>query len=138
MSRAESPEARAERILAELRAATSEAAGVLKDLTAVIKSARAMVDEYLHDECERALNENTANMLAEVRRVTGEHEQTVIKRVIDFAALIENNFSREALITEAANRIEAQVTPFIEQASAANLRGPGEVVINLCERPHAD
>lgn len=46
MSAAESREDRAERLTAELRAATSEAAGVLKDLTRMMREARAQVDEY--------------------------------------------------------------------------------------------
>lgn len=46
MSRPESAEERAVRIAAELRAATSEAAGVLKDLHAVIRSAREQIDAH--------------------------------------------------------------------------------------------
>lgn len=138
MSRPESPEARAARILAELRDATREAAGVLKDLQKVYASARGQVEEYLHAEVESALQEYEKDLISTVRAITGRHEEKVKQRVIDFAALIENNFSREALIQEAANRIEAQITPFIEQASAANYHGPGGVVINLCTRPHAD
>jgi len=52
----ESAEARAERIAAELRAATAEAAGTLKDLVAVIASARKSVDEYAAREIERVMN----------------------------------------------------------------------------------
>ena len=47
MSRAEDPLARAERITAELRKATTEAAGMLKSLEAAAKSARSQVDGYL-------------------------------------------------------------------------------------------
>lgn len=43
MSGKESPEARAERLTAELRAATSEAAGMLKDAKAMIKQVREML-----------------------------------------------------------------------------------------------
>lgn len=138
MSRAESPEARAARILAELREATSEAAGMLKDLTKVIASAHNEVEEYLHNEVEHALADYHRTLVAKTQQLTSEHEAKVIQRVIEFAALIENNFSREALIQEAANRIEALVSPFIAQCSAQMGPGPSEVVINLCQRPHAD
>ena len=43
MSGKESPEARAGRLIAELRAATSEAAGMLKDLRAALTQARTIV-----------------------------------------------------------------------------------------------
>jgi hypothetical protein len=52
----ESAEARAERITLELRAATSEAAGAVKDLALVLASARKMVDEYAAREIERVMN----------------------------------------------------------------------------------
>lgn len=138
VSRNETPEARAERLIAELRAATSEAAGVLKDLQHTIKSARSQIDEYLHDECARALNENNDNLLDEVHRITNEHEAKVIARVVQFAALIENNFSREALIVEAANRIEAMVSTRFREHEARTIVPRGGVVIDLCDRPHAD
>lgn len=138
MSRAESPEARAERILTELRDATREAAGMLKDLKAAAESARRQVDEYLGDECQRALDENQANLIGEVRRVTAEHEAKVIERVIQFAALIENNFSREALIQEAEGRIMAELESQSKAEIAAVSEAHGEVVIRLCDRPHAD
>lgn len=57
MSR-EDPLARAERITAELRVATAEAAGVLKDLHAVIKAARTMADQYAAHEVSRVMNEH--------------------------------------------------------------------------------
>jgi ElaB/YqjD/DUF883 family membrane-anchored ribosome-binding protein len=56
VSRQESPTERAERILTELRAATSEAAGVLKDLQAAAKDARKQVDEYASANMTRSLN----------------------------------------------------------------------------------
>lgn len=55
MSGAEDKLDRAERIAGELRAATAEAAGVLKDLTAAIRRARAQVDEYAAHEVERVM-----------------------------------------------------------------------------------
>lgn len=137
MSR-ETPEARAERILAELRAATAEAAGVLKDLQHTIKGARAQVEEYLHDECERALIENTRSVVNTAKRVCAEHEAHVIARVIDYAALIEANFSREALVREAVNHIEKLVMGQVEEHQHLYRASRGEVVVDLCARPHAD
>lgn len=138
MSRAESPEARARRIIEELREATRDAAGALKDLQAAARQARSQVDEYLGDECQAALDKTNENLIAEMRRVQAEHEKKVIQRVIDFSALIENNFSREALITEAANRIEKLVMESVERHDRYHGKAPTEVVINLCDRPHAD
>lgn len=138
MSRPESPEARAERITAELREATREAAGVMKDLQAVIRSARAEVEEYLHTEVVRALEENTASMMRTVRQVTGDHETHVIERVTQFAALIENNFSRDALVREATGYIEKQVCSWLDAHEATAVpRGAG-ITIMACDRPHAD
>lgn len=62
MTRPESPLDRAERIGAELRAATQEAAGMLKDLRAAMKEARAQVDEYLHTEVQAALDTTMADL----------------------------------------------------------------------------
>lgn len=138
MSRHESPEARAERILIELRAATSEAAGVLKDLTKVIASARGRVEEYLHDEVERALIENTQSMIDTAHKVCAEHEKKVVERVVGYAALIEANFGREPLIREAASRIERLVMDAVREREAGYPpAGPG-ITISVCDRPHAD
>lgn len=51
--------ARAERILAELRAATTEAAGVLKDLERGMKQAREQVDGYYSTRVKTSLDEHT-------------------------------------------------------------------------------
>ena len=51
---------RAERILRELREATAEAAGVRKDMDSTIRSARATIEIYLHDEVQREINRITA------------------------------------------------------------------------------
>lgn len=138
MSRPESPEARAERILAELREQTREAAGVLKDMQKTIAQARATVEDYLHDECERALIENTRSVVDAARRVCAEHEAKVIQRVIDYAALIEANFSRDALVREAANYIEALVMQKVSDHDRKHARPSGEIIVDLCTRPHAD
>lgn len=48
------PTERAERITAELREATREAAGVLKDLRTAMREARIQVDGYLATEVQKA------------------------------------------------------------------------------------
>lgn len=137
MSR-ESPEARAERILAELRETVREAAGVLKDMQHTIGSARARIEEYLHDEVERTLIENTQSMIDTAHKVCAEHEAKVVERVIGYAALIEANFGREPLIREAAARIEALVMHKVEVREAYQRATGPAITIDICRRPHAD
>lgn len=47
---------RAQRLVGELREASAEAAGVLKDLQALIRSARAMADEYAAHQVQDVMN----------------------------------------------------------------------------------
>lgn len=138
MSRAETPADRAERILAELREATREAAGVLKDLQRTIASGHAQIEEYARDEISSQLVRACNRTLDEAVRVCKEHEDAVTRRVIDYAALIENNFSRDALVREAVNHIEERVAARMREHQLEHAaRGP-EVVISMCDRPHAD
>lgn len=76
----ESAEARAERITRELRAATVEAAGVLKDLTTALAGARKMADQYAAHQvetvmngylklCQSAVDQWNADMQADVARL---------------------------------------------------------------------
>lgn len=55
MSRQESAEERAQRIIAELRAATSDAAGVAKDLRALVKEVRESLPMQARAEVARVL-----------------------------------------------------------------------------------
>lgn len=80
--KSEGPLARAERITAELRAATAEAAGVLKDLTHAVRQARATVEEYCATEVQRALDENTRHVQSLVDS-WNEEARTHINGVID-------------------------------------------------------
>lgn len=64
MTRPEDPIARAERITAELRAATSEAAGAVKDLRVAMREAREQVEGYLHDVVQADLDGYTAKWQA--------------------------------------------------------------------------
>jgi hypothetical protein len=134
----ESPQARAERILAELRAATSEAAGVMKDLTGVIKGARVEVEQYLHDECQRALNENTDNMLAEVQRVTKQTYDRVVTVTTGWVGAVENQITRDRLIQAAAEQIAGEVLARFAQAGIDPRITAPAITISVCDRPHAD
>lgn len=94
-----SPEERAQKLLAELREATSEAAGVVKDLHRAMREARAQVDEYLHDRVQADLDAHTASwqsdaqaFVDQARADTQHHAQPAVERAqsaIDKAASIE-------------------------------------------------
>lgn len=59
MTRPVDPIERGGRLLAELREATSEAAGLVGDLRRAMREARAQVDEYLHTEVQKSLDQTT-------------------------------------------------------------------------------
>jgi hypothetical protein len=59
VSCAEDPLARAQRITAELRAATTDAAGMLKDLQKATKAAREQVEDYYAVKVKGALDAHT-------------------------------------------------------------------------------
>lgn len=75
----ESREDRAERIVAELRAVTSEAAGTLKDLTRAMKEAREHIDAYAMDQLRERLDAAAATG---VQLLTSENDRFIR----DFAA----------------------------------------------------
>jgi hypothetical protein len=134
----ESPDQRAERILAELRAATSEAAGVLKDLRAAQKSAREQVDDYLGKGVQDALN----FYKAEVERV-GQHYMDLYKKdltehLTGWTAVVQNEISRTAIFKESVDAILNELLKRENMSARLSHQAPGEVVITMCERPHAD
>lgn len=108
----ESPEARAERILAELRAATAEAAGVLKDLDAAAKRARRQVDGYLHDEVQKAHNEYTAQLQAGADKFITDHlahlDKCAEKVARQAETTIRNAGTIDALVKATAEAIAAR------------------------------
>lgn len=117
MTRPESPLERAERIGAELRAATQEAAGLLKDLRAAMKEARAQVDEYLHTEVQAVLNANTVHVQSLVDAWNEEargHVEGVIKRAADRADAIIESASTIASLGEALVDQVARNTRYID------------------------
>ncbi len=137
MSR-ESPEARAERILAELREATREAAGVLKDLAAAQKSAREQVDDYLGKGVQDALN----FYKSEVEKV-GQHyadcaRKDMAEHLVGFTAVVQNEISRTAIFKEAVDSIIKELQRHDEaRQRQAELAASG-IAIELCQRPHTD
>lgn len=112
----ESPEARAERILAELRAATAEAAGVLKDLNTARTAARKQVDEYLHAEVEKALNGYVAQVeehgLRIVKLASAEVNR-VSKNAVDRATETINAAITIEVLAEAVAREVARHTQYV-------------------------
>lgn len=109
MSRQESPEARAERILAELREATREAAGVLKDLAAAQKSAREQIDDYLHDEVERVLAKYTTTWQEGADQFHAEMKADIAEHITGYTAVVKNEISRTAIFKEAVTQILAEL-----------------------------
>lgn len=109
MSRPESPEARSERILAELRDATREAAGVLKDLKAAQAEARKQVDEYARGEVERVLARYTTEWQAGADEFHAEMKADIAEHITGYTAVVKNEISRTAIFKEAVTQILAEL-----------------------------
>lgn len=62
------------RITAELRAATAEAAGVAKDLRALIRQARALIDEYA---AEKLVSTLERSMQTAIERLAQENDKYI-------------------------------------------------------------
>lgn len=137
MSR-ETPEARAERLLAELRELLPEAAGLVKDLRAAMKEARAQADDYLGKGVQDALNFYKAQVEEVCQYYADEARKDIARHLTGWAAVVKNEVSRERLINTAATRILAEMERQKDEEIAAVRENPGEIVINLCQRPHAD
>lgn len=134
----ESPEDRAVRIAAELREATREAAGVLKDLLAGAKQAREQADDYLGTGVQTAFDHYKNEVETVGQHYLDEAKKDIAKMLTGWAAVVSNELSRERLINAAATRIMKEMERQAqEEIEIANQR-PGEVVIQLCDRPHAD
>lgn len=129
VTKSESPEERAERITAELRAATSEAAGLLKDLKAVQRAARAQVDEYAHHEVARALNESAEQWGTELTAYLESMRDTVTRHVTQWTAVVQNEVSKQKIIDAAAARVLAELTRMVQDLHAE--RQPGVLPLFL-------
>lgn len=114
MSAKETPEARQERILAELRAATAEAAGVLKDLQRTIESARERVDEYAVPQIDALAHQTANEMTADIRQL-GERLTAKMQAAVNaHEAKIAEYLEREPLITAAANKVYLEVAELMK------------------------
>lgn len=89
MSRAVDPAERAERLLTELREATAEAAGVVKDLRRAMKEAREQVDGYYSAKVKASLDEHTATWTEEIDQWWSDAKTDVKK--ITAAAVKKSN-----------------------------------------------
>lgn len=109
----EDPAVRAERITRELRAATSEAAGVLKDLTAAIASARTTVDEYTYRQVAAAMDKGVklvrdaaTEEATRINVILREQLQEGCKRA---EAHIVKDYRLSAVIQEVAQHVIAEL-----------------------------
>lgn len=103
----EDPLARAERITAELRAVTTEAAGILADLQRTMKQAREQVDGYYSQRVKATLDAHTVQW----DRQCFERIQAMVREVNEVAgraaARAESAIDRALAIDEAANHLAA-------------------------------
>lgn len=134
----ETPEERAERILAELREATAEAAGVAKDLRAAAKAAREQIDNYLGTEVNNAHKLYTQQWQASAEQFIADMRSDVTQHITDWTAVVQNEISRTAIFKEAVNQILSELKQYdAKRLHQASQMAPG-VVISMCDRPHAD
>lgn len=122
MSRAEDPLARAERITAELRAATSAAAGMLKSLEAASKLARRQVDGYLGRGVTDVVNARNATLQEEIHAFAKAARADVEKYVAEAVERAQDALERAATI-EYLCRVVATIV-----ASATEYTDEGPVV----------
>ena len=132
VTRAEDPLARAERITRELREATAEAAGILKDLKVVIKSGRAQIDEYAQGEIARAPNEAADQWHGEVRGYLGDLADDVRRHMVEWTAVVQNEVSRTKILQEAVTAIIAELRKIDAREQAE--RHPGGVTLTVTEQ----
>lgn len=99
MSRREEPTERAERLLAELRTATAEAAGVVKDLRKAMKEAREQIDEYYSAKVKASLDEHTAMWTDEIDQWWSD-AKTDVKRITAAAVARSNEIIYAAATIE--------------------------------------
>lgn len=114
----ESPEARAERILGELRAATAEAAGVVKDLERVIRLARERVDEYAIPQIDAKVNETAADIRRDYLALAQSWQEKINVVFETYDARIATYVEREPLITAAVNQVYTELAPILEKRAA--------------------
>ena len=128
MSR-ESAEQRAERLVAELRAASAEAAGVVKDLRRAMKEARVQVEDYIHDSVQAALDDYVAQLgkdAGEVKQQAATDIETFVQaRVKQAQAMVEAAATLEILAGAVAREV-ARHTQFIDGEPVIVYDAPGK------------
>lgn len=113
MTRADAVMDRAERLIAELREATREAAGVVKDLERAMKQAREQVDGYYSTKVKATLDAHTERWDTEVierlRKMTEQVNETAGKACARAEAAITNATEIEGAAEHLAKLIAARV-----------------------------
>ena len=117
MSRPVDPLERAERILADLRTATREAAGVLKDLRRAMREAHEQVEGYYVTRVKADLDAHTRTWQAGVDQWWADAKADLTRTVDDAIAKAEPiiiNASRLEMLCEAVAREVAAHTVYTE------------------------
>lgn len=116
MSKAEDPIDRAERVTRELREATREAAGVLKDLQAATRTARTQVDEYYEDKVRTTLDAHTrdwdAQLIERLKNMTRSVNETAAGVRDRAEAAITNATTVEGAAQHLATLIAARMREY--------------------------
>jgi hypothetical protein len=74
----ETPDERAERLIRELKAATSGAAGVLSDLRAAIRDGRELIPTLGRESAQRALDERLPRMYEQLTETMKAAENRIV------------------------------------------------------------
>jgi len=124
VSRAEDPISRAQRITAELREATTDAAGVLKDLRAASKAGRAQVDNYLVDQMAEAIAGVHREMRARAQRYLLDMLGRIEVRALEAIASAEETIA-------VANTIDVLVSRVAEELCRHTIYVDGQPVVKF-------
>lgn len=127
----ESPTERAERVTAELREATREAAGLIKDLQAVMKAGRAQIDEYLPREIERIVNAYVTNVQSDLDQWRKDMNTHVAEIMVNWTAVVQNEISRSKIANEMGNAIIAELRRLTSENAFTIQTNLGPTVIDF-------
>lgn len=121
----EGSEERAVRLLAELHEATREAAGVLKDLTALTSKARVMVEEYARTEVEEFIRA-AVKLVNDKAYEEGQRIQVILQEQIDAGCKRAETHIRHDYELAAVIRLVAEETIGILKADGYDFTQPHE------------
>lgn len=107
--KSEDPLARAERITAELRAATAEAAGVLKDLERGMKAARVQVGEYLAGQMADTIAAAHRDMRARASRYLMDMLNQIQGRALEAIASAEEAIAVANTLDVLVSTVSAEI-----------------------------